>query len=1024
MSDSVEFLRAGAGTGKTYSLVKRLVEAVKSGQVMPNQVLLTTFTRKAAEELVERLHIALLENSMAEEAQLVSQSRIGTVHSVCQSYLEDFCFEAGLSPGLRILDDTQAGILMTKSVASAVDEELLERLETLAGRFSIDNWSSHVANLIHTSRTNGLNREDLKSSLHASLGLWAQLLPTQASPVPAARLLDSANTSLRQLREIANTSVSRNYCEDLERFKNGLNHGNFAWKDWVKARLNGPAKADFHCVEELKELIGNVDEIPAFQEDISLYSKGIYQAADDAWEHYESVKEELGLVDYSDQERKFLDLLENPGVCERIQESLRLFMVDEFQDTNPIQLAIFSKLQDLAETTVYVGDSKQAIYSFRGSDPQLVNSFAQYQVERGAKVKDLGISYRSTPDLVNLANTVFPHVFQEQKGVRYQPLNANRKDQSPIPGFQVWFLKGKNWDIRLEALAAKIEEMVVQDGEINYDYKDIAVLCRTGDRVKAVSDALAARAIPYRAARAGFTSTPETCLVKAALKWLMNPADQLARMEIITLAFSQGAAGWIPERIKEKTDQNFQPGFASKLEPLAGLRGELNSLTLSELMRRIYDVLGVYEAAISWHKLPPGQLQARLYLEHILSLAHQYEENCISFHNASNIPGFLFWLDELSADEKDEFPVDDGDGGVNIMTWHKSKGLEWPVVILLDLEDKVKERSFSLNVTLGDVFDPSEPLRNRQPTLLFRPFGKVSKGIELYERAKLTGYGKEQDRLAHEEAARVLYVTMTRARDVLVLANSKQSKAYDNEPGTPWGMGGFFQAVRAPTEPGGQNIKVHVTELEKQADTSSEKAPVPGSWVEPLSKESKTLEPLFLTPSKLEETIAVSRGESLSLPSKLQISDREERVERGENLHSVLAYILQQDLEKIEELQGPFGLEQDLWQKTTAYCSSAIPFIIKHFSAHKSSCEIPARFQNEKGQWYRGWIDWTLETESGLVIIDHKFSGRSDAGSPGFIKAYAPQLAAYKKAMEAADQAVCGTWLHLPLQGKLIQVEV
>lgn len=960
-----------------------------------------------------------------EQSQLLSKARIGTVHSVCQSYLEEFCFEAGLSPRLNVVDEAQSKLLLTQSLASAIDESLFNKLEVLAHRFALESWSDHVSELVNMARTNGLAPEDLINSLQSSKDRWEEILPEKGNSIPSKELLGVLESTVNSLRMAESFDKTRDYGEQIDRLRNGIMHNSFAWKDWLSLAKSKPAKQALEFIEELKEKLLNIDRLPEFQDDLFAYLGAVYEASRLVWKKYQARKSELGVVDYSDQERLFLDLLENPVVCARLEERLDLFMVDEFQDTNPIQLAIFSKLQGFARQTVYVGDAKQAIYSFRGSDPQLVHSFTNYQLQQGATVSDLRTSYRSVPDLVHLANSLFEPVFQGQEGAEYQTLSAHRSDRAQIPSFQVWNLTDKRWDKRLEALTDKVEELVMESIDPEIELSDIGILCYSKARVRAVSQAFAAKNIPYKAIRPGFMKTPEVCLVQSALRWLMNPKDQLAKMEILTLAFHHEAPDWIPDRIKEVQDREFKPEYHDFLNSLSELRQEMVSLSLQRLIKSIYQVLNLYEVVSAWQPIQSAQKQARFYLEHFLKLANDYEESALSFQTPSSIPGFLHWLDDLHKQKEDSFPFQEFGEGVSVLTWHKAKGLEWPIVIVLDLEQDIKDRCWDLNINMDEAFDPKEPLRNRQPTLLFRPFGRHGKNVSLYERAKRTEYGITQCKLAREESSRLLYVTITRARDVLILANSKRFDSFYPDEETLWSLGGFARhnlgqsALRLPS-----GMDISACELEVSIE---EKTPqiinwTPALWFKSIGNESPLIDPLFLTPSKQSSEVKASRGEVLVLPTKLELKSTENPMERGEIIHSLFAYYLNQSGTQDAPMKAPYRFDLNLWESFKSYCKIAFPFCFSKFNLLCSHTEVPIRFQNDQGQWYRGWIDWIIESESGVFIIDHKLSEREDIESEQFLKTYFAQLATYHQAMQVSGKKVLGTWLHLPLQGLMVEI--
>ena len=136
---------------------------------------------------------------------------------------------------------------------------------------------------------------------------------------------------------------------------------------------------------------------------------------------YEEQKNRLGVMDFVDQDIRALDLLRtNARVRSSIASRYRLLAVDEFQDSSPIQLAIFMELAELVDEVIWVGDRKQAIYGFRGADPELMNDVFAALIEGTTNLgtatsENLGASWRSTEPPLELSNTLFSSVFSEQK---------------------------------------------------------------------------------------------------------------------------------------------------------------------------------------------------------------------------------------------------------------------------------------------------------------------------------------------------------------------------------------------------------------------------------------------------------------------------------------------------------------------------------------------------------------------------------------------------------------------------------
>ena len=262
---------------------------------------------------------------------------------------------------------------------------------------------------------------------------------------------------------------------------------------------------------------------PEFRQDIKDYISNIFAIAGRALDAYQIFKAERGLIDYADMEAYTLSALDNADVKERISQEFELLMVDEFQDTNPMQMAIFLKLAPLVKKVVWVGDPKQSIFDFRGADPELMNAVLDNVPEKN--VETLDNSWRSRPELVDFSNNIFSTLFSgklKEGQVKLDPVRA--KDKKFKTAVELWNLasaKPSDGRVRNEHKYQKIAETVIGVVEekrivIEKDNKtfreirpsDIAVLCRYNDDCQKVAGALKAVGLDVAMARTGLLSTP------------------------------------------------------------------------------------------------------------------------------------------------------------------------------------------------------------------------------------------------------------------------------------------------------------------------------------------------------------------------------------------------------------------------------------------------------------------------------------------------------------------------------------
>src|SRR5690606_29375274 len=181
-----------------------------------------------------------------------------------------------------------------------------------------------------------------------------------------------------------------------------------AWDAWARLSKLKAAKASEPFLQEVRDIAARHPGHPHLHTDIRTFIELTFACAAEALDHFSEFKRERGLLDFTDQEALALDLLRQPDIRARMRERFDLLMVDEFQDTSPIQLAVFLEMAKAVKRSLWVGDQKQAIFGFRQTDPALVNAVIEkIRPATGGGEEMLDTSRRSRPDLVRFTNSVF-----------------------------------------------------------------------------------------------------------------------------------------------------------------------------------------------------------------------------------------------------------------------------------------------------------------------------------------------------------------------------------------------------------------------------------------------------------------------------------------------------------------------------------------------------------------------------------------------------------------------------------------
>lgn len=705
-------------------------------------------------------------------------------------------------------------------------------------------------------------------------------------------------------------------------------------------------------------------------------------------------------------------------------------MVDEFQDTSPLQLAVFLELAALARESIWVGDPKQAIYGFRGTDPALMDAaieslssgvldadLVSTATDALGAVETLSVSRRSRPPLVEVTNAIFAPAFARHGIPEAHTRITTAVTEASELGAPLgrWCLDAGNARASAAAVAAGVRDLLASDSRVRgrdgtrpLEVGDIAILCRTNQQCSQVAAALAELGIPAVLPRAGLLATLEGRLLHAAMALWIDPRDGLAAAEIVRLV---------------------RDGDAFVADALASPRGAafLEDPIVAAILAARSDALPIdaTEAAIAASGLRArcagwGDATQRLAnLDAFRAHAADYSAQA----HAPTIVGFVRYLEELAvgdgwrASPNDAQAVAGAGTAVSVSTWHAAKGLEWPVAVLFGLESMRTPSSFGVHVqSESEGFDVRAPLAGRwirswpNPYVTTNQLGAVRTAIE--------GTAAHRDLVAkaQREALRVLYVGWTRARDRLVFA------ARDGQL-----LEGIIGLVTPPviTEPtgsrvewGGCEVAIEVVQLAPLAIPRP--VPTPG-WTSP-ERPLVLRSPARALPS-LAEPVACRAGEIVRLGDRISLHGRPDMTRIGDAVHAFLA--ADRTLERAglaTSVLADHGVEGQLAaselvaiaDRLWAWTDARYPSFVRHR-------EWPIHHRSSAGTIVAGSIDLLLAGDDGVVVIDHKtFPGTSDAAIARAI-GYSGQLAAYAAAL---DRHVVATWIHFPVRGELVEVKL
>lgn len=1070
-AEGLEVIGASAGSGKTFTLTRTVCSAVDlkgTAPIAPESLLGVTFTNKAANELGSRIRQTLLQSGAIDQAQNLPMAYLGTVHGVCLRLIEEFAIDAGLAPDVEVLSD--ATLQLRAVVERTLDAPRQARMAELVRHLQVDmgmgrsNWLFRVYAIMDLVRGNRLDPSELPGMAERSIAELRELLPRPIKSADALdaqlqRQLDRAIDDLGAAIDGGDsTKGSAELLSVLQGMKRKFGRDDLSWKDWAQLSQAAPAKRSAACAAGLNKAASEYESHPRFHAELEEFTRGVYDIARRALNEYDGWKRSRGFVDYPDMIERALLLVENEEIRAELRSRLKLVVVDEFQDTSPIQLSLFVKLHQITGRSVWVGDRKQCIFEFAGADPRLMKQVLTWAGARGGSTRQLETNYRSRPALVDFCSRVFSRGLSQHGYSRQEiVVGAHREDlkqQSDLPSLGHWRLEARNQSLEADALAAGVRKLLAEphatpvidsrSGEVRpLVGGDVAILVRSNAEAQRVAEALSALGIRAAIARSGLVSTPEGVLLQAGLSLLLDERDRLARAKLEALHGFDGVGpdAWLCSVITEARGECELPKPAW-WGRFSELRERLHSLSPTEAVLEVLDALDLTTLAARW----PAPQQRLANLDALCALAHEYEEWRASESRACTVAGLLGYFgvaaaeawdgEEMSANDDQAFTEDDG--AVVLMTYHRSKGLEWPVVILSSLHSGPGNDCFGVHLESDRAeFDADAPLDGRWVRFWPKPFGGRTKGVGLFERAAATERMTRVEAEEREERARLLYVGMTRARDHLIFAVRKSTTWLDelDNDGAP--LIEFSDGA----------VLVHGDEMFRYPARSWKFEPAEEGSVTIAQEEPRVFTrvnagqqdaPRFLvSPSTAGQAwpavpaLELPNYKRLGEPLRTRATKATDWAEFGSAVHAFFACDLpglsdEERLVRAERLLAAVGDQVPIGAREVLIASDRLrQFVEQNWPGAWWHREVPVTSIVDAADGPRkvqGTIDLLLETTDALIVIDHK-SGPNPTEAH-LLKAaagYSSQLSAYVEALRCASaKPVREVWVHFAVAGAVV----
>ena len=1044
----VTFISAGAGSGKTYRLTDELEKALREGAATPAGIIGTTFTVKAAAELSERVRERLLASGRLALAERTAESLIGTVHSVCERLLKRFAFELGLSPQINVMSVEDGARFFNQ----ALDQELalprVRRMNALCQRLGLvergaPQWQIVVKNIADIARENDIDAPRLRAmgerNAETLLGFFGQPLASD----PTADLRQRIDETLEALPEVPcesqdTTKKTKDFRQLLVDSARSLALADCPWQVWMRLAGGEAAKASAAHADYVAEAAKSYERHPAFQRDLGDFLRETYAIAAGSMARFQQLKTAHGLVDFTDIEQLALHALDQDAVRDRLRDEIDLLLVDEFQDTNPMQLALFLKLSALAKRAIFVGDVKQAIYEFRGCDPTLVFATLDGLAAGNAETDVLPKNWRSQSNLLQYLNELFAAALGgDMADSHLATLEAQRRPLAG-PAVATWRLAGRVSE-RAEAVAQGVAQLVASGNEHVEDpasgavhpvtYGDIAVLARTNARVEAIARALRETHVPMKMTLSGLLQTTEVALAKSCLRRVSDRADTLATAEIMALADCAEPEAWLTARLQWLANGGQSIAWGEDDHPiiqrLAELRDDSALRSPVEIVARVLNEVDIRRIVAAWGPDDIRAAQRQKNLDAFLNLAVEYEKHAAAHHNPGTLTGFLHWLENPTSPDLDLQPVVTSGDAVHVLTYHRAKGLEWPVVVCTDFDYEERLRTWDVRAELDGQFDIGAPLENREIRYWPNIFDRRKKGVPARAAIEESAEGIScRDRTLAEQR-RLAYVGMTRARDRLVLAISNAKLRED-----AW-LQSFVQDFTLPsanelTLPSGTTIPTRFEAIEA-TDERRPSRPYQPNWFTMRQRRAQIRR--FLPPSAAPAAANARIGNVREYGGRLKLGSGGEMADVGNGLHAVIAAEFVNPLpaeasaDRAARILAGHRVDRHLNGADAALRAAEFRrFLGECFAPSRIDVEVPMRHELEDGRSVRGFVDLLAETEGGWLIVDHKSSPQRKSTWTAEALKHAGQLLAYRQALCAAGYAVAGCHIHFAVTGGLVEV--
>ncbi|GHU52045.1 ATP-dependent helicase/nuclease subunit A [Clostridia bacterium] len=930
-------LSAAAGSGKTAVLIDRLSKIIsdENDKTPVEQIIVVTFTNAAASEMKLRLQKSLTDllindpynDWLLEQEINLKNAKISTINSFCFDLVRENSYKLGIEQNFRIGDENEVNLLTEKAIKAVLERAYITYSDEM----------SFICNTL--CKQNDENLEIIIDKL---------------------------------LKFSHNVPCFENWVAD---FKTPTESIKKTLLTFIEENVENAEYAD--CLKHFDEDIATTEKL------FFILTTLVLQIKKTLFEY----KKEKNMLAFDDAERLTLELLSDIDFTKNLREFYKYVLIDEYQDVNECQDLIF-KLISNGKNLFVVGDLKQSIYKFRGSEPKIfqdtLNNSIDFENSDSDSKLYLNKNYRSGKAIIDFVNLVFENIMQEYSG------NERLFQGSELDG-NVEMIEYENKQEQ-QFVALKIKELLAK-----YEPKDICILTRTRSKADKFVQSLKKFNIPANGeSEISFLDSSEIATLINLLRVIDDPLQEKPLLSVLLspmFGFSIEEIAKIRKfdvKLYNSLIENKNEKTENFLSILSELRLLATRITAEELILAIYDKTDFLNLMQTFSDAEQKKSNLRL----LISYAKQFEEQ------SPSLRGFLQFLSKMK-----NFNIKDSatpaNNAVSCMTIHKSKGLEFPVVFLVG-----NDRKFTL--------DKSPYFFDKEIGFGFKMHNKYM--FVKYTTASFLAAQKKSNDSEKSEEMRMLYVALTRAKEHLFVTLDKKTGVIPPENANCYAdwLKYVLDKIEYKTskiiEIEDKNENINIQKKSKLNIKFSNEILSPPTPLRVTVTELKNADTEMQTPNILSNEITLKRPKFITETTELS------GAEKGTVLHTFLRFVdfhndLNTELENIVTKNILTQKEVATINKTrlkTFYQSDLHTRIInaekierekQFFVAIKNLKNIP--IENFNNSYLMGVIDLILYENDGLVLVDYK---TDYVNSPSeLIEKYSKQLLLYKSALELIE---------------------